>query len=135
MQEGIGNEWTIEQWVEHGRKWLHAGWEWEPGQIAIASWPDGDEIEYEVCIVPWGGYRVLDNVVPDMRDPGTRGHALDQVRKAWGDYALATGQVDDRFPTRPRAWLVTSAQQLYAPLGGYATSEHEALLAAREAAP
>ena len=121
-------EWTIEQWVEHGRKWVRAGWTWAPGQIAIASWPNGDETEYEICIVPWGGFKVLDNVVPDLRNPGTRGHALDQVREAWNRPSIST----KHHPVL--GWIVKDGADDFLKSVACDT-EHEALLAAREAAP
>jgi len=124
--------WTTEQWVEHGRAWRALGW--APSSVSWAAIligmrgdtcsaystsgllrPDGTV--YSDYWVEW---------VPDMRDPGTRGHALALVREAWGDefaQAIHDGS----------GWRLVGALE-YHGLYGF-PSEAEALLAAREAAP
>jgi len=122
--------WTIEQWVEHGRAWRSLGWapssgSW--GSILIGRRGDytskhgaslrQDGTVYSDYFVEW---------VPDMRDPGTRGHALALVREAWGDefaQAIHDGS----------GWRLVGALE-YRGLYGF-PSEAVALLAAREAAP
>jgi hypothetical protein len=122
-------EWTVEQWVEHGRAWLRAGWTWAPGQIAIEPIEGGDGDVHNI-IVSWTVDPGAD-AVPDMRDPGTRGHALDQVRDACDDPTISVNA------GRHGDWLVAARNHEF-PKGFVLTwysTEHEALLAAREAAP
>ena len=128
------HKWTVEQWVEHGREWLAAGWTWSAGQIAIASWPEDDgSVEYERCIVPWGGFRVLDNVVPDMRDAGTRGHALALVQVEWGENCtIDINHVDDDGDAAVQVFVARAGEFLCYPCE---PTIHEALLAARKSAP
>jgi hypothetical protein len=97
-------EWTAEEAIAHGREWLAVGWVWEPGQACCL----GDGAAYTKA--------------PDMRNPGTRGHALAQVREAWDNPRLFVEWVGD-------GWRVMGGT-----LGAVATTESEALLAARRAA-
>jgi len=67
---------------------------------------------------------------PDPRNAGTRGHMLDQVREAWCDpyaHTMASGGGSTGVALRWSCWVGL------ADFGG--STEHEALLAAREAAP
>jgi len=87
-------EWTTEQWVEHGRAWVRAGlWTWAPGQVAFAlslrgcfsiiiTDVDGDGVATHGTGTHLHGVLGGLELVPDMRDPGTRGHALEQI---WND--------------------------------------------------
>ena len=45
------SKWTVEQWVEHGREWLAAGWTWSAGQVAIASWPSTASCPGSACSI------------------------------------------------------------------------------------
>ena len=95
-------DWTTAEAIAHGRKWLAAGWAWKRGQIVLVTLRDqrayaqgvvtsiGDDGEIEEILHFDGGFGVGWGVVPDLRDPGTRGHALDQVRAAWGDEGMDT---------------------------------------------
>jgi hypothetical protein len=80
---------THEQAIELGRAWVKAGWKWAPGQVAI-TWIDDVDMPPIVGVVTRvidglvvgfahvdGGFGRLSRIAPDMRDPGTRGHALD----------------------------------------------------------
>lgn len=144
---------TLDDAIEHGRAWVAAGWTWAPGQVAI-SWVDGLErhacigvvtaITHDGSIIGFahigGGHGPLPMMVPDLRDRGTLGHALGQVRDAWGDRHLHVVPWKCRRPVNPE---FSHKVGFYlcriggAPLDcarvGY--SEAEALLAARRAAP
>lgn len=143
------SEWTIEQWVEHGREWLAAGWTWAPGQVAIlpnlhtavvSRVAEGRPMFTETLPVGNGELTYIEyygqptafdsDAVPDMRDAGTRGHALDQVRKAWGSPGM--------HPARDgQLWLIRDCGGglIEGPHGTAFFCEAEALLAARRAAP
>ena len=139
--------WTIEQWVEHGRRWLAAGWTWKRGQIALAEDDDGRWRTLVVTGVAANarplcyGAPMPSGAVPDLRDPGTRGHALALVRELWKcpdaraehppDGWRIVGRLDWLNPPR----LSASAGHTYVLGIPGAPTEHEALLAAREAAP
>ena len=133
--------WTIEQWVEHGRAWRSLGW--APASISWAAILIGKRGDTH-CAYSTSGLLRSDGTVysdyfvewvPDMRDPGTRGHALAQVRDAWDEPFLFTSVVDDGedFDDDALQWTVTGPEQ--GPGIDFYPSEAEALLAAREAAP
>ena len=126
--------WTTEQWVEHGRAWRALGW--APSSVSWAAIligmrgdtcsaystsgllrPDGTV--YSDYFVEW---------VPDMRDPGTLGHALALVREVWGSSSISV-----RWCESMGEWCCEDDVE-----NGWRfwrASEAEALLAAREAAP
>jgi len=136
---------NIEQAIEHGRAWVAAGWIWERGQVAIAN-DNGVWRDYVVVRVIDGrpavcfGLMLPHDTVPDMRNRGTLGHALGQVRDAWGSPGLYVAHDE---PSLLRRGGPNHGQKLWRLLGlgsgrlvdeRYA-SEAEALLAARRAAP
>lgn len=131
---------TLDEAIEHGRAWVAAGWTWAQGQAVLFITDDGVT---EGWIWPHDTHRLrIDGpvcvgveIVPDMRDRGTLGHALGQVCDAWDDHDLSPGRVDANAPKHRGYWFVTSWQQLYRPVAGYALTKAEALLAARRAAP
>lgn len=124
-------EMTREEAISIGRAWPE--WQWALGQALIDV--DGDEglvirIVGRRLRVAYGCYDALTweqawECVPDLRDPGTRGHALAQVRAAWGDeYAHTCGN--------EHGWLVLGLDDSVL---GEGPTEVEALLDARRAAP
>ena len=129
------SERTTAEAIAHGRQWLAAGWTWMPGQVILIVAGDGSAVRAVVCalydgrpvhVAHYGGGPLLGArgvCVPDMRDPGTRGHDLAQVREAWDNPRLFVEWVGD-------GWRVMGGT-----LGAVATTESEALLAARRAAP
>ena len=129
---------NTKQAIEHGRRWLAAGWTWKPGQVAIAMDSSGEWSQVLITNVspdgsPLSHVRPRPNAVPDMRDDGTLGHALGQVREAWA--CAWCSEVWTTY-TGDGRWFVwrsvpMSADEVIA--GG--RSRAVALLAAREAAP
>lgn len=126
------SEWTLDQWVAHGREWIAAGWDPRDAK--------GGPALFMAALVSRDGHVRLANadgalvngsyseVVPYLADAGTRGHALDQVRLAW-DEPRANLDYDDG-----QWWLNTDGQRHRLPVCG-PDAEHEALLAARRSAP
>jgi len=136
----------VNQAIEHGRRWIAAGWKWAPGQVVIWFDTDGElcrRIVYGVgsngLQLPTFGVGFPQNAVPDMRDDGTRGHALGQVREAWGSPGMYAAHDEPSLLRRgdpdpgEKLWRVRGlgsgklVDQRFA-------SESEALLAARKAA-
>lgn len=77
------------------------------------------------------------HVMADFRCPGTRGHALDQVRKVWSDQNMSAAYRGG-LPRNP--WAVTHGEYrrgpgIEPPPDMTGETESEAILAAREAAP
>ena len=129
------SEWTDEQARMLGLSWVELG-ELAPGMLLLDAM-DGSVLGFYTgrCGDLVGFARGSEihwwddhHVAPDFRDPGTRGHVLEQVRKAWGD-ALAAVVFDDG-----EWWLVTQGE--HRPLGlDEDATEPGAMLAAMEAAP
>lgn len=83
----------------HGEEWLKLGWVWALGQVILMrSEVDGAHWYTQALVVevsngrPSGavhmdgrGFGIEGDVVPDLRDPGTRGHGEDQTRAAMRD--------------------------------------------------
>lgn len=87
------------------------GWRWLPGMLV------------------WGGDRITEDtlgiahgVVPDFRDPATRGALLQLVREAWGDDRADVSFAFER-------WACHVCGQFF-----WADTEPAALIAALEAA-
>lgn len=145
----------IREAFERGREAVAIGWEWARGQLAI------EHYEHEhVNIVTLGLVtRVLDMpghpehgkptgfdhgdggygvgpgiIVPDFRCPGTRGHLLDQVRKAWrwSVYVVCLG--DDGWHVVCPKFGAGDGRPLIDDVEFWGATEVEALLAARKAA-
>lgn len=133
VDSGDASEWTIEQWVAHGRKWIVAGLQWRRGMwwIGVRK-SDGHLSDKGMCYVD-GDSGVNDawEAVPDMRNPGTRGHALAQVRARLGCPSLRCGHTGGWGPDW-NTWLVDNppGRGHGCVLAGEGTTEHEALLAA-----
>ena len=83
-------DWTTEEAIAHGRRRLMAGWKWAPGQVIFVVLDDGTALHGVVCAIyrgrpvhvahyDGGSFSAIGEYVPDLRDPGTRGHALAQV--------------------------------------------------------
>ena len=137
-------DWTTAEAIAHGRQWLAAGWIWMPGQVILIVVGDGSAVRTVVCalydgrpvhVAHYGGGPLLGArgvCAPDMRDPGTRGHDLYQVRAMPGVWALDINEEDvdngDELPFRVRVWGGSNSSHS----GG---SLSEVLLAARMAAP
>lgn len=131
--------WTSKEALAHGRKWLEegAGWAWKRGQVALLT-SGLSAVVVRVNDRGWPmacGTTPLIDGVPDFRDSGTRGHALDQVREALGDPNVSVAKSG-------RAWVLLSTG-LCSPwpcnrqgrrVRAEAHTESEALLAARRAA-
>jgi hypothetical protein len=145
---------SIDEAIAHGRAWVEAGWAWAPGQVAI-TWIDDMGMPPIIGVVT----RVLDGTVvgfahaddgvgrlsriaPDMRDPGTRGHALDQVLASRGSECVYLLDTDTRvfggWCAELRLWegdLSIGDECFEADGETRAVAEARALLAARKAAP
>ena len=129
-------DWTTEEAIAHGRQWLAAGWTWMPGQVILIVAGDGSAVRTVVCalydgrpvhVAHYGGGPLLGArgvCAPDMRDPGTRGHALAQVRAAWGDEGMGT-------ESDGMTWAITDGNLDHVAEGD---TESETLLAALRAA-
>ena len=118
-------DWTTAEAIAHGREWLAVGWTWKRGQVAVT--PDGQLpviVRVSVRGVPLACGLETAGGVPDMRDPGTRGHALAQVREAWGDEGMGT-------ESDGMTWAITDGNLDHVAEGD---TESETLLAALRAA-
>lgn len=88
-----------EEAVEVGLAWVAAGWLWAPGQVVLYAKRSArarptaiveeviDGRPYTYKIPGWardGARYLLNDFVPDLRDPGTRGHAREQMLKSLG---------------------------------------------------
>ncbi len=119
-----------------GRAWIAAGGGWRDGMLdghtghRIALGPDGES--YTVRKSDGQSW-------PDLRDPATRGAALDVVRERWGDPLVCViGTIDHPcyigITTAPRTdWRIDAWTADVSDLHGY-DSEAAALLAALVAA-
>lgn len=80
---------TLDEAIDHGRAWVDAGWTWAQCQAVLFISDDGvtegwigphDTHRLRIDGPVWVGVEI----VPDLRNRGTLGHALGQVRDAWG---------------------------------------------------
>lgn len=127
-----------------GRRWIAAGGGWRDGMLAGGGHPrrtlfgssqSGSTYGYALPL-PKNKRGVqlrppcppLDpKAWPDLRDPATRGAALEVVRERWGD---PTAYV--RYSHEWKSWYAYAGT--WCPVGGAHDSEEAALVAALEAA-
>ena len=136
-----------------GRRWLAAGGGWRKGMRSLNGYRLISVIAPDIFIVSMEGSGEITKFiamrrltygpegihkagpgdrlpqwpdVPDLRDPATRGAALDVVRERWGD---PTAYI--RYSWEWKAWYAYAGP--HSPHGGAHDSEAEALVAALEA--
>ena len=131
-----------------GRRWLAAGGGWRPGMMSWYGQNFGrvvgqgklpSEWRCESAygfITGWPASAVAFGGWPDLRDPATRGAAVEAGREWWGD-AETYAKIEDSLWTKKRdgdgrRWLVITGDGRGIAVGD---SEAEALCAALEAAP
>jgi len=117
---------TDEQARALGERWIKAGGGWYAGMTDAQT----STVRYPI--------HYYDSAIPDLRDPATRGAALQVVRERWREPSYSLTAVDEScYPIRWE-WIDGG---LAAPMLGHPIayqqfdSEAEALVAALEALP
>lgn len=117
-----------------GERWIAAGGGWRAGMLPIdsatgASWvrlredaPDDWDLQE-----PYDPFAGLDKAVPDLRDPATRGAALEVVRERWARPYLCVRSTDDDDEDGCGSWYIEQPEV-------YGVSEAECIVRALEAA-